>query len=130
MKLKYPTLLLSVLLPISAFANTKLPKDKFEDALFERDMEIAKSFQDLSRVLVMNSLANSAQVIGKYATIQDGSQEISGKIIGTSLKDGEVMVKVRVEEGKDLEYKLGSVISLSETEVAKKEYKVLPSNEV
>jgi len=48
MKLKYPTLLLSVLLPISAFANTKLPKDKFEDALFERDMEIAKSFQDLS----------------------------------------------------------------------------------
>ena len=48
MKLKYPTLLLSVLLPISTFANTKLPKDKFEDALFERDMEIAKSFQDLS----------------------------------------------------------------------------------
>ena len=48
MKLKYPTLLLSVLLPISTFANTKLPKDKFEDALFDWDMEIAKSFQDLS----------------------------------------------------------------------------------
>jgi hypothetical protein len=29
-------------------ANTQLSKDKFENALFERDMEIARSFQDLT----------------------------------------------------------------------------------
>ncbi len=116
--------------PLEPTSNTESIAQMANFSSLEQTTNLNKSFQDLSRVLVMNSLANSAQVIGKYATIQDGSQEISGKIIGTSLKDGEVMVKVRVEEGKDLEYKLGSVISLSETEVAKKEYKVLPSNEV
>jgi len=29
-------------------ANTKLSKEKFEESLFERDMNIARSFQDLS----------------------------------------------------------------------------------
>lgn len=116
--------------PLEPTSNTESIAQMANFSSLEQTTNLNKSFQDLSRVLVMNSLANSAQVIGKYATIQDGSQEISGKIIGTSLKDGEVMVKVRVEEGKDLEYKLGSVISLSEAEVAKKEYKVLPSNEV
>lgn len=116
--------------PLEPTSNTESIAQMANFSSLEQTTNLNKSFQDLSRVLVMNSLANSAQVIGKYATIQDGSQEISGKIIGTSLKNGEVMVKVRVEEGKDLEYKLGSVISLSETEVAKKEYKVLPSNEV
>ncbi len=87
------------------------------------------SFQDLAKMMTMNSLTASAHVIGKYATIQDGSEEISGKVVSTSLKEGEVFIKLQVEDGKEITAKLGSIISLSEKEQVKKEYKVLPGNE-
>ena len=48
MKLKSLATLLFLSLPISVMANTQSTQDKFNDALFERDMAIAESFKDLS----------------------------------------------------------------------------------
>ena len=76
-EIKIPNSLLSVLLPISTFANTKLPKDKFEDALFERDMEIAKSFQDLS-----NDPQNGINTCYTYTLLKE-KHEFVKKILPT-----------------------------------------------
>lgn len=115
--------------PLSPQSNSESIAQMAQFSSLEQSTNLNNSFQDLARMMTMNSLTASAHVIGKYATIQDGSEEISGKVISTSLKEGEVFIKLQVEEGKEITAKLGSIISLSEKEQVKKEYKVLPGNE-
>lgn len=115
--------------PLSPQSNSESIAQMAQFSSLEQSTNLNNSFQDLARMMTMNSLTASAHVIGKYATIQNGSEEISGKVISTSLKEGEVFIKLQVEEGKEITAKLGSIISLSEKEQVKKEYKVLPGNE-
>lgn len=115
--------------PLEPQSNSESIAQMAQFSSLEQSTNLNSSFQDLARMLTMNSLATSAHVIGKYATVQNGSEEVSGKVISTSLKDGEVMIKLQVEEGNEITAKLGSVIALSEKEQVKKEYKMLPGNE-
>jgi flagellar basal-body rod modification protein FlgD len=115
--------------PLSPQSNSESIAQMAQFSSLEQSTNLNSSFQDLAKMMTMNSLTASAHVIGKYATIQDGSEEISGKVVSTSLKEGEVFIKLQVEDGKEITAKLGSIISLSEKEQVKKEYKVLPGNE-
>ena len=45
------------------------------------------------------------------------------------IKEGEVMVKLKLESGEEINAKLGSIIALSEKEPEKKIYKTLPGSE-
>ena len=115
--------------PLSPQSNSESIAQMAQFSSLEQSTNLNSSFQDLAKMMTMNSLTASAHVIGKYATIQDGSEEISGKVVSTSLKEGEVFIKLQIEDGKEITAKLGSIISLSEKEQVKKEYKVLPGNE-
>jgi flagellar basal-body rod modification protein FlgD len=115
--------------PLSPQNNSESIAQMAQFSSLEQSTNLNNSFKDLSRMMTMNSLASSAHVIGKYATVQDGSEEVSGKVVSTSLKEGEVLIKLQAEDGKEITAKLGSIISLSEKPQEKKEYKVLPGNE-
>lgn len=115
--------------PLSPQSNSESIAQMAQFSSLEQSTNLNNSFQDLAKMMTMNNLTSSAHVIGKYATIQDGSEEVSGKVVSTSLKEGEVFIKLQVEDGTEITAKLGSIISLSEKEQVKKEYKVLPGNE-
>lgn len=115
--------------PLEPQSNSESIAQMAQFSSLEQNTNLNNSFQDLARILTMNSLTTSAHVIGKYATIQNGGEEVSGKVVSTSLKDGEVMVKLQLEEGNEITATLGSIIALSEKEQVKKIYKILPGNE-
>ena len=115
--------------PLSPQSNSESIAQMAQFSSLEQSTNLNSSFQDLAKMMTMNSLTSSAHVIGKFATVQNGSEEISGRVVSTSLKEGEVMVKLKLESGEEINAKLGSIIALSEKEPEKKIYKTLPGSE-
>lgn len=115
--------------PLSPKSNSESIAQMAQFSSLEQNANLNSSFNGLAKTMTMNSLTASAHVIGKYATIQDGSEEISGQIMSTSLKEGEVVVRIKLEDGKEINAGIGSIIALSATEPEKKVYKSLPVGE-
>lgn len=118
--------------PLEPKSNADSIAQMAQFSALEQSANLNSSFQKLVNMQTMNSLASSAHVIGKYATIQNGPEEVSGRIVSTSLENGEVVVKVEVEEGKQINALLSGLVSLSEQMPERRVYKQLPSlaNEV
>ncbi len=114
--------------PLEPKSNSESIAQMAQFSSLEQSSNLNSAFQSFMKMQSMNSLASSAHVIGKYATIQNGSEEVSGKVVSTSMNEGEVIVKLEVEEGKEIMAKLSGLISLSEKMPEKREYKQLPSS--
>lgn len=112
--------------PLEPKSNTESIAQMAQFSALEQNANLNTSFQTFARMQVMNSLATSAHVIGKYATIQEGAKEISGRVVSTSLQEGKVMVKLEVEDGREVSAELSGLMALSEKMPEKKEYKQLP----
>lgn len=115
--------------PLSPKSNSESIAQMAQFSALEQSSNLNSSFNSLAKNITMNNLASSAHVIGKYATVQNGSEEVSGKVVSTAIKDGEVVVKLKLGSGEEVSAKLGSIIALSETEPEKKVYKALPVSE-
>lgn len=115
--------------PLSPKSNSESIAQMAQFSALEQSSNLNSSFNSLAKNITMNNLASSAHVIGKYATVQNGSEEVSGKVVSTAIKDGEVVVKLKLGSGEEVSAKLGSIIALSETEPEKKVYKTLPVSE-
>lgn len=115
--------------PLDPKSNSESISQMAQFSALEQSANLNNSFNGLAKTMTMNSLTSSAHVIGKFATVQNGSEEVSGRVVSTSLKEGEVMVKLKLESGEELNVKLGSIIALSEKEPEKKVYKLLPESE-
>lgn len=116
--------------PLSPKSNSESIAQMAQFSALEQSANLNSSFNGLAKNITMNNLASSAHVIGKYATVQNGNDEVSGKVVSTSIKDGEVVVKLKLENGEEMNAKMGAIIALSETQPEKKVYKALPSSEV
>lgn len=118
--------------PLEPKSNTDSIAQMAQFSSLEQSANLSNAFQQFVNMQTMNSLATSAHVIGKYATIQSGSEEISGRVVSTSLQNGEVVVKIEVEEGKQINALLSGLVALSEQMPERREYKQLPTalNEV
>jgi flagellar basal-body rod modification protein FlgD len=112
--------------PLEPKSNTESIAQMAQFSSLEQNANLVKSFENFAKTQSMNSLATSAHVIGKYATIQNGAEEMTGKVVSTSLSNGEVLVKLEMEEGKEVATKLSSIVALQEKMPEKKEYKTLP----
>lgn len=113
--------------PLEPKSNTDSIAQMAQFSSLEQSANLSSAFQQFVNMQTMNSLASSAHVIGKYATIQDGSEEVSGRVVSTSLQNGEVVVKIEVEEGKQINALLSGLVALSEQIPEKTEYKQLPT---
>lgn len=113
--------------PLEPKSNTDSIAQMAQFSSLEQSANLSSAFQQFVNMQTMNSLASSAHVIGKYATIQDGSEEVSGRVVSTSLQNGEVVVKIEVEEGKQINALLSGLVALSEQMPEKTEYKQLPT---
>ncbi len=114
--------------PLEPKSNSESIAQMAQFSSLEQSSNLNSAFQSFMRMQSMNGLASSAHVIGKYATIQNGSEEVSGKVVSTSMNEGEVIVKLEVEDGKEMMAKLSGLIALSEKMPEKREYKQLPGN--
>lgn len=114
--------------PLEPKSNSESIAQMAQFSSLEQSANLNSSFQDFSKMMLMNSLATSAHVIGKYATVQNGVEEMNGKVVSTSLKDGQVIVKLENANGESFSAKLSEIIALSDKEAVQKEYKVLPEN--
>lgn len=112
--------------PLEPKSNTESIAQMAQFSALEQNANLNAAFQKFASMQRMNSLATSAHVIGKYATIQEGPKEVSGRVVSTSLQEGEVIVKLEAEDGRNISAKLSGLISLSENMPEKKEYKQLP----
>lgn len=115
--------------PLSPKSNSESIAQMAQFSSLEQSANLNSSFNGLAKNLTMNNLASSAHVIGKYATVQDGNEEVSGKVVSTSIRDGEVVVKLKLENGEEMSAKMGSIIALSESQPEKKVYRTLPGSE-
>jgi len=113
--------------PLEPKSNTDSIAQMAQFSSLEQSANLSSAFQQFVNMQTMNSLATSAHVIGKYATIQDGSEEVSGRVVSTSLQNGEVVVKIEIEEGKQINALLSGLVALSEQIPEKTEYKQLPT---
>lgn len=115
--------------PLDPKSNSESIAQMAQFSSLEQSSNLNNSFSGLAKTMTMNSLTTSAHVIGKYATVQNGNEEISGRVVSTSLKEGQVLVKIRLNDGNEINAKLGEIIALSESEPEKKVYKTIPGSE-
>lgn len=112
--------------PLEPKSNTESIAQMAQFSALEQASSLNKAFENFAKMQQSSSLATSAHVIGKYASIQDGDKEISGLIKSSFLKEGEVYVKIQMEDEKIAPVKLSNIISLSMEKPEKKSYRKLP----
>lgn len=114
--------------PLDPKSNSESIAQMAQFAALEQSENLNRTMTDYAKNQQMAGLTSSAHMIGKYIKAENGNDFIIGKVKSTMIENGEVFCKVLDEEEEEIKVPLSQVVTLSDEEIVKKEYKKLSPN--